>query len=68
MVKAKRTAVVAKRVGKKGPHKKAQVADGKVKHTVYVSQRASKLLWQRRVDTGIPVSRTIDDLIIKHIS
>lgn len=71
MAKAKLTAAVSKWVEKKGPREKVQgghAAVGKVKHTVYISQKASKLLWQRRVDVGVPVSRTIDDLIIKHLA
>lgn len=71
MAKAKLTAAVSNWVEKKGPQEKARggyPAVGKVKQTVYISQKASKLLWQRRVDVGIPVSRTIEDLIIKHLS
>jgi len=67
MAKAKLTADVTKWVDTKGAREKAQSDNGKIKHTVYVSERASKLLWQRRVDAGVPVSRTIDDLVIKHL-
>lgn len=67
MAKAKLTAAVAKWVEKKGTREKAQTSSGKVKHTVYIALRASKLLWQRRVDTGVPVSRTIEDLILKNL-
>ena len=67
MAKAKLTAAITKWVARKGVREEAQADNGKVKHTIYVSKKASKLLWQRRVDVGIPVSRTIDDLIIKHL-
>ncbi len=66
MAKAKLTAAVAGWVQKKGPREKAQAA-AKMKHTVYISRKASKLLWKRRVDMGVPVSRTIDDLILKNL-
>lgn len=67
MAKAKLTAAVSKWVERKGAREEAQADNGKVKHTVYVSRKASKLLWQRRIDAGVPVSRTIDDLVIKHL-
>ena len=68
MAKAKLTADVAKWVDTKGVREKAQSDNGKVRQTIYVSQRASKLLWQRRVDAGVPVSRTVEDLVIQHLA
>lgn len=71
MAKAKLTeaakAWVKKPAIRENTQAQAQADSGKVRHCVYISRKASKLLWQRRVDVGIPVSRTIDDLIIKHL-
>ncbi|MEK7233333.1 MAG: hypothetical protein AAB268_05930 [Elusimicrobiota bacterium] len=67
MAKAKLTAAVSKWVERKGVREEAQTDNGKVRHTMYVSRKASQLLWQRRVDTGVPVSRTVEDLVIKHL-
>ena len=67
MAKAKLTAAVSKWVGRKGIREAMQADNGQVRHTVYVSKKASQLLWQRRVDDGVPVSRTVNDLIIKHL-
>ena len=36
--------------------------------TVYLSKKASRLLWERRVKTGIPLSRTIEDLVMRELS
>lgn len=69
MAKAKLTEAAKAWVKKPAIRKKiqAQADNGKVRHCIYISRKASKLLWQRRVDVGVPVSRTIDDLITKHL-
>ncbi len=67
MAKAKLTAAAVKWVGKKGGHEKVEPTVGKVKQTIYVSEKVSKLLWQKRVDSGVPISRTIEDLVLKHL-
>ncbi len=67
MAKAKLTAAMSKWVKRKGPREKVQTDNSKVRHTIYISKKASKLLWQHRVDTGIPVSRSVNDLITKYL-
>ncbi len=67
MEKAKLTATVSKWVDTKSPREEAETDNGKVRHNVYISKQASKLLWQCRVDTRVPVSRIINNLIIKHL-
>lgn len=39
----------------------------KNKQTVYISREASKLLWYNRAETGEPISRTVEQLIMKHL-
>ena len=68
MAKAKLTATMSKWVKRKGTREKVQTDNEKVRHTIYISPKASKLLWQHRVDTGIPVSRAVDDLITKYLA
>ena len=54
---------------KKGPRKAEEALEGeKQRMTVYVSKKASRLLWERRVETGVPVSRTIEDLVVRELS
>lgn len=68
MARAKLTAMATEWV-KKGPRKAEEAPEGvKQRLTVYVSKRASRLLWERRVETGVPVSRTIEDLVVKELS
>ena len=68
MARAKLTAMASEWV-KKGLRRaeKAPVG-GKRRLTVNVSQKALSLLWERRVNTGIPLSRTIEDLVVKELS
>lgn len=68
MARAKLTAMATEWV-KKGPRKAEEAPEGaKQRLTVYVSKKASRLLWERRVETGVPVSRTIEDLVVKELS
>lgn len=68
MARAKLTAMASEWV-KKGPRKAEEALEGeKQRMTVYVSKKASRLLWERRVETGVPVSRTIEDLVVRELS
>jgi hypothetical protein len=42
-----------------------RVTGEKVPLTVYLSPKVHKLLWYRRADTGIPLTRTIEDAVLK---
>mgnify|MGYP003375787140 FL=1 len=68
MARAKLTAMASEWV-KKGTGRPKEVPEA-TKHrlTVYLSKKASRLLWERRVKTGIPLSRTIEDLVIRELS
>ena len=67
MARAKLTAMASEWV-KKGPRKAEETpGGGKQRMTVYVSKKASRLLWERRVETGAPVSRTIEDLVVREL-
>jgi hypothetical protein len=67
MAKAKLTAMASEWV-KNGPRKaKEATVGGKQRMTIYVSKKASRLLWERRVETGVPVSRTVEDLVIQEL-
>lgn len=39
----------------------------KMKVTLYVSKEAWRILWRRRAETGITLSKTFEELIIKHL-
>lgn len=68
MARAKLTAMASEWV-KKGAGRPKEVPEAeKQRLTVYLSKRASRLLWERRVKTGIPLSRTIEDLVVKELS
>ena len=68
MARAKLTAM-ASEWAKKGTGRPKEVPEA-TKHrlTVYLSKKASRLLWERRGKTGIPLSRTIEDLVIRELS
>ncbi len=39
----------------------------KMKVTLYVSKVAWKILWRRRAETGITLSKTFEELVIKYL-
>lgn len=41
--------------------------DKKMKVTLYVSKEAWRILWRRRAETGVTLSKTFEELIIKHL-
>jgi len=41
--------------------------DQKIKQTLYMSRKAVKLLGHNRVETGEPMSHTVEQLILNHI-
>ena len=41
--------------------------DQKIKLTLYMSKKATKLLGHNRVETGEPMSHTVEQLILEHI-
>ena len=67
MAKVKLTAAAKAWVKRPAAKEKVQALASKKKHTFYLSQRASKLIWKSRVDTGVPISRALEDLIIKNL-
>lgn len=42
-------------------------AIGKTKQTLYISKEAVKLLWYNRAETGEPMSRTVEKLVMQHL-
>ena len=38
-----------------------------IKQTVYISRKANKLLWYKRVDTSATISSIVDGLILTHL-
>ncbi len=42
-------------------------AVGKTKQTLYISKEAVKLLWYNRAETGEPMSRTVEKLVMQHL-
>ncbi len=68
MAKAKLTEMTAKWVSGKTVKQQAVNGNGQVKkQTIYISRAASKLLWQTRIDTGESISRTVENLVLKHL-
>ena len=64
--KLKTTAAAATETWVKGSRAtNHQAPDGKVQLTIYLSPKVHKLLWSRRVETGIPLPRTIEDAVSK---
>ncbi|MBI4657226.1 MAG: hypothetical protein HY746_10870 [Elusimicrobia bacterium] len=64
--KLKTTAAAATETWVKGNRTVTHGAAGKkVSLMVYLSPKVHKLLWIRRVETGIPVTRTIEDAVSK---
>ncbi len=62
--KLKTTAAAATETWVKGSRAiNHQAPDGKVQLTIYLSPKVHKLLWSRRVETGIPLTRTIEDAV-----
>ena len=39
----------------------------RTKQTVYISRKASKLLWHNRAETGEPISHAVERLVMKHL-
>lgn len=39
----------------------------KMKATLYISKEAWRILWRRRAETGITLSKTFEELVIKHL-
>ncbi len=68
MARAKLTAMASEWVKKGTGRLKMTPDEDKHRLTVYLSKKASRLLWERRVKTGIPLSRTIEDLVVKELS
>lgn len=66
MAKAKLTEMTAKWVNGKTEGQQAVSTNAK-KQTVYISREASKLLWHTRAETGESISRTIENLVMKHL-
>ena len=64
--KLKTTAAAATETWVKGSRAiNHQVTGEKVQLTIYLSSKVHKLLWSRRVETGIPLTRTIEDAVSK---
>ena len=64
--KLKTTAAAATETWVKGNRATNHQATGeKVQLTIYLSSKVHKLLWSRRVETGIPLTRTIEDAVSK---
>jgi len=63
--KLKTTAAAATETWVKGSRAITQIAGEKVQLTIYLSPKVHKLLWSRRVETGIPLTRTIEDAVSK---
>lgn len=68
MARAKLTAMASEWVKNDTGRPKTKPKTEKHPLTVYLSKKASQLLWQRRVETGIPLSRTIEDLVVRELS
>ena len=68
MARAKLTAMASEWVKKGSGRPKMTPDEDKHRLTVYLSKKASRLLWERRVKTGIPLSRTIEDLVVRELS
>jgi hypothetical protein len=68
MARAKLTAMASEWVKKGTGRPKVRPKTEKHPLTVYLSKKASRLLWERRVETGIPLSRTIEDLVVRELS
>jgi len=45
---------------------KQQDAIERTKQTVYISRKASKLLWHNRAETGESISHAVERLVMKH--
>lgn len=39
----------------------------KKRQNIYLSEKALKLLWQHRIDTGENISRTIERFVLEHL-
>lgn len=52
---------------KDGKTERQKIDDGKVKQTLYISQKAVKLLWQNRVETGETISHAIERVVMKNL-
>ena len=39
----------------------------RVKQTLYISKEATKLLWLKRAETGQPISRTVEKLVMENL-
>lgn len=67
MAKPKLSAASKKWFGGPSAKHPAQPSDEKMKVTLYVSKAAWRALWYRRAETGVPLSRTFEELVLKHL-
>lgn len=67
MAKPKLSAASKKWFGGTTAKQPTHPADEKMKVTLYVSKTAWRVLWQRRAETGVSLSKTFEELVLKHL-
>lgn len=74
MAKAKLTSVTKDWIdGKTEKHNnikelKCNNDTGKIRQTIYLSKETNKILWLNRIETGEPISRIIERLVMSHLN
>lgn len=67
MAKPKLSAASKKWFGGPPVKQSVQPSDEKMKVTLYVSKAAWRVLWHRRAETGVSLSKTFEELVLKHL-